>query len=190
MSDFPVIGIVGLQAAGKTEVASKLVDLGASRVRMGHVVWREVEKLGLEVTEKNVANIANELREEEGMGAIAKHCVPLINEKGAESKAVVVDGIRGIAEVEVFREEFEEDFSLLSVEASEDVRYKRIKSRKREDDIDDFKSFRDKDIRELNWGLEEAMESADYQIVNEGSLEKLKKRTIEIFEEITGNYEV
>lgn len=188
MKKFPVIGIVGLQASGKTEVASKLVGLGGARVRMGDVVWKEVEERGLEVTEKNVAKVADELRENEGMDAIAEHCVPLIKEKGKESKAVVVDGIRGIAEIEKFKEEFGENFALLSIEASEETRFGRIKGRKREDDIGNIENFREKDVRELEWGLGKAMESADYKIVNEGSLDELRKETSEIFEEIMNKH--
>lgn len=187
MFDFSVIGIVGLQASGKTLVASHLIDLGASRVRMGDVVWREVENRKLEVNEKNVANVAKELREKEGMGAIAERCIPIIKKKGKKSETVVVDGLRGGAEVEVFRNEFGESFFLISVEAPDKLRYDRIKRRGREDDIEDFESFKEKDERELDWGMEEAMESADFTIINNGSVRDLKIKVSKIFEEITEN---
>ncbi len=184
MNDFSIIGIVGLQASGKTEVASNFVNWGASRVRMGDVVWDEVKKRGLDLNEQNVAEVAQELRKEEGMGAIAKRCVPLIREKGKESDIVIVDGIRGVAEVEEYKKEFGDNFFLLSVEASANVRYDRIKGREREDDIKSFEEFKEKDQRELEWGLKEAMDSADYRIVNEKPIEDLKKEVLEIFEEI------
>lgn len=187
MFDFSVIGIVGLQASGKTLVASHLIDLGASRVRMGDVVWREVENRKLEINEKNVANVAKELREKEGMGAIAERCIPIIKKKGKKSETVVVDGLRGGAEVEVFRNEFGENFFLISVEAPDKLRYDRIKRRGREDDIEDFESFKEKDERELDWGMEEAMESADFTIINNGSVRDLKIKVSKIFEEITEN---
>lgn len=189
MEKYPIIGIVGLQGSGKTEVASKLVEEGAARVRMGNIVWKEIENRDLEVNEENVGLVANELREKEGMSAIAKRCIPIIREKGKESKAVVVDGIRGIAEVEKYKEEFGEDFVLLSIESSEETRYERIKDRKREDDIQDFEKFKEKDTRELNWGMKEAMESSDYKVSNEGTLYKLKEKTSKIFEEIISEYE-
>lgn len=187
MFGFSVIGIVGLQASGKTLVASHLINLGASRVRMGDVVWREVENRKLEVNEKNVANVAKELREKEGMGAIAERCIPIIKKKGKKSETVVVDGLRGGAEVEVFRNEFGESFFLISVEAPDKLRYDRIKRRGREDDIEDFESFKEKDERELDWGMEEAMESADFTIINNGSVRDLKIKVSKIFEEITEN---
>lgn len=189
MKHYPVIGIVGPQASGKTVVASKLSDLGASRVRMGDIAWEKVEERRLEVTEENVARIANELREEEGMGAMAKYSIPHIKNEMKNNSAVVVDGIRGISEVKKFKEKFGKDFVLISIEASEETRYERIKKREREDDIKNFEAFQRKDNREKKWGLKEAMESADYKITNEDSLEKLKEKTSSIFEEIMKKYE-
>lgn len=186
MSDFPVIGVVGLQASGKTEVAKRMMQLGASRVRMGDVVWNEVKNRGLKVSEEKVAEVANELREKEGPAAIAKRCIPLIREKGKESKTVIVDGIRSDSEVEVFEDAFDENFSLISVEAAEDTRYNRVESRGREDDIGGWEAFRAKDERELGWGMGEAMEMSDFKIINEGSLEDLWDKATEVFEEITG----
>lgn len=188
MMDFSVIGIVGFQASGKTVVASHLVDLGASRVRMGDVVWNEVEERGLKINDKNVAMVAKDLRRKEGMDAIAKRCVPLIKEEGEDNSIVVVDGIRGISEVEVFEREFKENFFLISIISSEDTRFERIKSRGREDDIKDFESFKKKDKRELDWGMKEAMESADFEILNEGSIKHLKKKVTEIYERISNEY--
>lgn len=189
MNEFPVIGMVGLQASGKTVVASHLASLGAKRVRMGNIVWRKVEQRGLEVNEENVGKVANELREKEGMGAVAKRCIPIIQERGKENPAIVVDGIRGIAEVEVFKDKFDERFVLISIEASKETRYKRIKDRKREDDSLDLEAFEEKENRELNWGLKEAMESADYKIENEGTLDELKEKTSKVYEGILEEYE-
>lgn len=189
MQDFPVIGIVGLQASGKTEVAERMSEADAGRVRMGDIVWTEARKRGLEVNEKVVGRLANELREKEGMEAIAKRCISQIKDKGGKKGAVVVDGIRGIAEVKEFKENFGEDFFLISVKAPEDSRYRRIIERKREDDIDDIESFKEKEERELKWGLREAMESADYLIENKSTLEKLREKASKTLKEIKKDYE-
>lgn len=189
MNSFPVVGLVGLQGSGKTQAARELVRAGAARVRMGDVVWRELERRGLEISEEEVGRVANKIREEEGRDAIAKRCLPLIEERGEEAVAVVVDGIRSIAEVERFREEFGEDFFLISIEASEETRYRRIEKRGREDDTVGRGDFEEKESRELGWGLKEAMSSADYRIENEGSLEELREKILDIFEEVLGEYE-
>lgn len=184
MHEFTVIGVVGLPGSGKTEVAKIAGELGIPRVRMGDVVWGEVRKRGLELNEKNVGVVAKELREKEGLDAIAKRCVPLIKDRGRNKKAVLVDGIRGRAEVEEFRRSFGEKFFLLTVKASEQTRFKRISSRRREDDTSGLKAFQEKDRRELGWGLGEAMELADYTITNEGTLEEFHQQTREILRRI------
>ena len=184
MHKFWVIGVVGLPGSGKTEVAKVAERLGIPRVRMGNVVWNEVRKRGLELNEKNVGTIAKELREKEGLDAIAKRCVPLIKEKGKNKKAVLVDGIRGKAEVEEFRRSFDERFFLLTVKASEQTRFKRVSSRGREDDTSSLKAFQEKDRRELSWGLGEAMKLADHTIINEGTLEEFHQQAKEILKKI------
>ncbi|MEW5995856.1 MAG: AAA family ATPase, partial [Candidatus Zixiibacteriota bacterium] len=178
MISLKVVGLVGLQGSGKTEVVKAMAEFDAPSVRMGDVVWQEIRRRGLKINEKNVAEVANEFRAQDGMGAIAKRCIPLINEKGKGKRAVLVDGIRGIAEVDEFRKVFGEDFSLISVWATETTRHSRISSRVREDDARGIESFRAKDRRELSWGLGEAMALADYLIVNEGTLAELRKSAI------------
>lgn len=181
-----VIGIVGLHGSGKTEVAKAIADLGIPSVRMGDVVWGEIKRRGQTITEASVAAVANELREREGLGAIAKRCIPLIRASGKRKHAVVVDGIRGIAEVEEFRRAFGDDFHLLAIWASERLRHSRIASRGRVDDAMSLKTFQEKDRRELGWGLGKALALADFMVVNEGTLEELHKRVIKLFESLVG----
>ncbi|MEW6593229.1 MAG: AAA family ATPase, partial [Candidatus Hadarchaeota archaeon] len=170
MISLKVVGLVGLQGSGKTEVVKALAEFDAPSVRMGDVVWNELKRRGMKINEKNVAEVANEFRAQDGMGAIAKRCIPLIEEKGKGKRAVIVDGIRGIAEVDEFRKVFGKDFSLIAVWASEDTRHSRIASRVREDDARGIENFRAKDRRELSWGLGEAMALAATKLVNEGPL--------------------
>lgn len=186
MSNFAVIGIVGLQGSGKTEVAKVAMGLDIPCVRMGDVVWEEVKRRGLEINEANVGAVADELRRREGLGAIAKRCVPIIERVGVGKRAVVVDGVRGIAEVEEFRRAFGDRFRLLAVWASERTRYSRVSGRGRADDIESLKAFREKDRRELGWGLGEALALADAIVVNEGTLDELREEAAEVIESMLG----
>lgn len=182
-----VIGLVGLQGSGKTEILKVLEEMGAEWVRMGDVVWEELRRRGMEINEANVAGLGEELRRNEGLGAIAKRCIPIIQRK--KSRVVVVDGIRGIAEVEEYRKAFGDDFHLWGVWASERSRYFRIAGRKREDDATGFEKFREKDRRELSWGLGEALALAEVMIVNEGALEELREKVKKVFIETVGKVE-
>jgi dephospho-CoA kinase len=181
-----VIGIVGLQGSGKTEVARAIARFRIPCVRMGDVVWKEVRRRGQKVTEANVAKVASELREKEGLGAIAKRCIPLIKARGKGKKAVIVDGIRGVEEVKEFRRAFGENFHLIAVQASEQTRYSRVEARGRADDAITPKRFIEKDWREGKWGLNEAIALADFTILNEGTLEELQEKATEIYKQIIG----
>jgi len=184
MRGFAVIGIVGLTGSGKTEVAKVASKLDVPCVRMGDVVWEEVKRRGLELNEANVGIVANELREHEGLAAIATRCIHLIEERGKGKRAVIVDGIRGSAEVEEFRMAFGDRFYLLAVSASEKARYSRIAARGRADDVESLEAFREKDARELSWGLGEALASADFTLINEGTLAEHRRKAAEIVEKI------
>ena len=181
-----VIGITGPNGSGKTEVAKALARLDVSCVRMGDVVWEEVRRRGQKITETNVAKVANELREREGLGAIAKRCIPLIKARGKGKRAVAVDGVRGVAEVNEFRRVFGKNFHLIAARAGEQTRYSRISSRVRADDAETREKFREKDQREGDWGLEKAIALADFTIVNEGTLEELHKKAVKIYKQLTG----
>jgi dephospho-CoA kinase len=172
-----VVGIAGLPGSGKTEVAKIAVRFGYSYIRMGDVVVEEVRRRGLKVCEENVGAVASELRRT-SEAEVARRCIPLIREK---PEPVVVDGIRGIAEVEKFRREFGDAFKLVSVWSSQATRFSRISRRGREDDAQGWEEFLKKDRRELSWGLGEAMALSDYLIVNEGTLEELREKAEEIF---------
>ena len=184
--ELQVIGIVGLPGSGKTVVANALAKFDVPSVRMGDVVWGELKRRGQDITEAKVGELSNELRKREGMGAIAKRCVPLIESSGAGKRAIVVDGIRGVAEVDEFRKAFGKNFHLVGTWASQETRYRRIASRKRADDAITRESFTEKDLRELSWGLGDAIALSDFMILNEGNIEELRKRSEQLFKKIVG----
>jgi dephospho-CoA kinase len=186
MKDFVVIGVVGLPGSGKTEVAKVAAGLDIPCVRMGDVVWEEVKRRGLEINETNVGVVANELRRNEGLAAIAKRCIPLIERNGRGKKAVFIDGIRGIAEVEEFRNAFRQRFHLLGMWANQNARYRRITARGRQDDASGLRVFQEKDRRELSWGLGDALALADHIVVNESTLAELHKEAVKLLKSLIG----
>lgn len=171
-----IIAFVGLPLSGKTTAARVAEEMGIPVVVMGDVIRDEVRRRGLELSDENAGRIASELRAKEGMDAIAKRCVPKIREKLSEHGVVVVDGIRGIAEVEHFRKVFGDDFVLINIESPLDVRFQRSLSRGREDDISTIEELRRRDERELSWSMEEAMKAADFTVENFSSLETFREK--------------
>lgn len=171
------MGFVGMPTSGKTEATKVAQRHDIPVIKMGDIVRAEVKAKGLDVTEENVGMVANELRKNEGMGAVANRCISLISETPSSScDAVIIDGIRGIAEVRAYRKAFGNQFILIAIKASQKLRFNRAMARKREDDASDWESFKQKDERELRWGLTEAMNMADISLDNDGTLEEFKKQ--------------
>ena len=175
-----VLAFVGAPASGKTEAASVAKTLGIPIVTMGDVVRAELRRRGLPLSDENAGRIASELRAQEGMDAIAKRCIPEVKAIAGKKAVIVIDGIRGISEVETFKKEFGTDFTLVRVDAPLNLRYERIKTRGRGDDSLSIEEFKTREERENEWGLGEAMKNADKVITNTDSRELFKEQIEEI----------
>lgn len=185
-----VIAFVGYPLSGKSTAAQIARELEIPVVVMGDAVREEVIRRGLELTDENLGRVASELRQKEGMDAIAKRCIPKIRDEARKSGVVVVDGIRGIAEVERFKKAFGDDFVLISIESPLEVRFERAKMRKRSDDVENLEDLMKRDKREESWGLKEAMEIADFTIENKGNYEDFIETVRQILLNIARNVEI
>ena len=162
-----VIGVVGLPASGKGEFSKIAASMGIPVVVMGDMIRNAVKDEGIDPSDVNLGSMANRLRAERGMDAIAYLCVPEIQRQNAP--LVLVDGIRGDAEVTVFRKIFP-GFTLVGINSSFETRLARIQARKRSDDVTTQEDLRARDKRELGWGLGRAMKEADIYLSNNGTL--------------------
>lgn len=167
-----VIAFVGMPGAGKSEASAVAREMGLPVVIMGDVLREEVKNRGLAPTDENTGAVASQLRKEEGMDAIARRCIPKIKALG--SRVVVIDGIRGIAEVETFKKEFGENFTLVKIDAPFELRLDRLRRRARSDDMGSEEWLKQRDERELSWGMGKAIEVASRAVVNLDPIEKFK----------------
>lgn len=166
-----VFATVGYPGSGKGEAAKVAVDHDIPVITMGDVIRNECRARGLPITEDNLGQVATSLREAEGDDAIAKRCLPLIRSTHAAYETVLIDGIRGKAEVDRFRESLGDTFSLIAVEAPFEVRLERIRRRGRDTTADGIDDLRRRDERERGYGMDLAIEAAEHTIDNTGSLE-------------------
>ena len=176
-----VVGIVGLPASGKGEFSRIAISLGIPVIVMGDVIRKAVQDAGLPCTDKNLGETAGRIRAEHGMDAIARLCVPEV--RGQEAPLVIVDGIRGDSEVQVFRDSFP-GFVLVRIDAPFGTRASRITSRGRPDDNPDGDALKARDEREQAWGLGKALLGADYRIDNDGSLESFIRKVMAFLEKV------
>ncbi|QSG01612.1 AAA family ATPase [Natranaeroarchaeum sulfidigenes] len=177
-----VIGTVGLAGSGKGEAATVAEEQGVPVVTMGDVIREECRDRGLDPATQH-GTVAQALREENGPAAVAERSLPLLREALDEHDTVLVDGIRSGVEVDVFEDAFGEDFFLVSIEAPFEVRAERITDRGRDADAENGgEALRERDERELGFGMDDAMDRADLTIENTDSLEAFREQVTGVIE--------
>ena len=176
-----VVGVAGMPGAGKATVKEIVQKMGYSVVVMGDEIREETERRKMKPTPENIGMIMLKLREEEGPQVVAKRCIPKIDK--AEGKIVIVDGIRSPHEVEEFNKHFS-NFILLAIHSSPETRFQRLSKRKRSDDPKGWETFMKRDLRELSVGLGNAIATAKYMIMNEGTKSQLKEKIREFLKSV------
>jgi dephospho-CoA kinase len=170
-----VVAIVGMTGAGKSEVARIFEEHGFKKVRFGDITDRELNDRGLEPNEENERSIREELRRQYGMAAYAKLSLPVID-SSLKSSDVVVDGLYSWEEYTLLRERYGERLNVLAVWSSPAIRHARLARRAKRALTPKEAAGRDKaEIENINKGGPIAM--ADFTILNENSLEELRRKT-------------
>jgi dephospho-CoA kinase len=168
-----VVAIVGMAGAGKSEVAKVFEGHGFKKVRFGDITNEELKNKGLEANEENERRIREQLRKKYGMAAYAKLNLPRID-GSLKSSNVVVDGLYSWEEYILLKECYGEKLSVLAVWASPATRHARLAHRaKRPLTLEEAASRDKSEIENSNKGGPIAM--ADFTILNETSLEELKR---------------
>jgi len=174
-----IVAFVGMAGSGKSAASDVARELGLPVVNMGDVVRNEAHERNLPMTDASIGKLANDLRRADGVQAIAIRCIPVIRSK--KSALVVVDGIRSLDEVEAFRSEFGDELLLVHIDASFEIRKKRLSLRGREDDPElDMEA---RDSREIEWGLDKAISAADTFIDNSRTMEEFRNDVTRLFGE-------
>ncbi len=163
--------ITGMAGSGKTTLAELLKDRGYRVFTMGDVIRHEIRMRNLDPSPENVGKMAEDIRKTGGDAAVAKKCIPLII--GEPNPRVALDGVRSLDEVYAFEEAFE--VFVVAVHASPETRYSRLKNRGRSDDPPNRQVFRERDHRELGFGMGNAIALSSYVITNENGISDLEK---------------
>ncbi len=171
--------MTGMPGAGKEELVSVALELGYQVRRMGDVVRAEAAKNN--VQPQDVGRFAHDERQRHGYDIWAKRIVPLV---GGDD--TLIDGCRGMSEVNVFRSAFGKNVKIVAVHSAPSTRFPRLVDRARSDAPRDREEFDGRDRRELGWGLGETIALADALIVNEGTLESFRKDAFALLEELKG----
>ena len=181
-----IIGVTGLPGSGKSVVSRTAKRLNIPIIRMGDVIREEAKKRN-----EKPGDVAVELRKEYGEFVVAERCVERIKNnietknnsdiytknksrvKVSKCSIYMIEGIRSQHEIEIFKKNFKE-FVVIAVHSTPITRFKRLKKRMRPDDSREKSDFLLRDQRELNFGIGNVIATADYMVVNEGPLKKIK----------------
>jgi dephospho-CoA kinase len=170
--------IVGMAGAGKTEAARFFEENSCTVVRFGDITDDEIIKRGLVINEENERTVRESLRKEYGMEAYAVLNQPKIDQ-ALKYSSVVIDGLYSWEEYKSLKDCYGDQLAVLAVLTSPATRHHRLSSRKVRPLTSNEAFSRDRsEIENLNKGGPIAM--ADYNIVNEGSLEDLARQVREI----------
>lgn len=165
-----VFATVGYPGSGKGEAARVATEEGIPVVTLGDVIRNECRSRGLPLTEDALGIVATTLREHGGPAAIADRALPLVEATHRAYGTVLIDGIRGHAEVEYLQAALGNRLQLIAVDAPFDVRLERIVNRGRDPTATDAADLERRDRREEGYGMAEAFEAADVVVDNSDSL--------------------
>ena len=173
-----LVSIVGMTGSGKSEVSRAFEKNGFIKVRFGDVTDEEIRKRGLELNEENERFVRELLRKQHGMSAYAKLNLPRIN-AALKHSDVVVDGLYSWEEYTFLKTHYGEDFYVVAIWSSPRTRYVRLAKRLiRRLTLEESASRDMAEIENINKGGPISM--ADFTIINESSLDNLKKQTKKI----------
>ncbi len=178
-----VLGICGLPGSGKSTAIDAVKDLGIV-ITMGDVIRKEAKLRNMDPTSDNLGQLSKELREKGGSEIVAKKCVEMINELRTE--IIIIDGVRSFEEINVFRKLWK--FPLIAIKLNDEKRFQRLTERGRSDDPTKLKDLRERDNREIGFGLKEVIKKANYKIINDSTIEELKKKSRELVLNIIQSY--
>ena len=168
-----LIGLTGTNGSGKGEVASFFVEKGYAYFSLSDVIREELQKKNQEFTRNNMIRMGNFMRQRFSPDILARMVA-----KKIEGKAII-DSIRNSREVAYFQGR--KNFILLAVDAPAKLRFERVMKRGRQESATSLQEFLAKEAEEM--GAEESrqqllacIDMADHTIINDGTLEDLRKK--------------
>jgi dephospho-CoA kinase len=170
----------GMPGSGKSIGLTVAPDLGIPVFVMGDVVREEVACRKLPYSPQSLGQVMLEIRDQYGSAVIAERCIEKLQQ--VSSSHVLIDGARSEAEISAFKRVIEH-VRVIAVHASPKIRFARLQDRGREDDALTQEAFHERDARELDIGIGRVIAQADIVIVNEGDLEELKAKTLQILKD-------
>lgn len=184
--DVKILAIVGMSGSGKSVVVDYLTQRGIPKVYFGGMIYKEMEKRGIERTPDGHSerNFREQIRSEEGTDWVVRQAITEAKDLiDAGQKRIVLDGLYSWTEYKILKHEFPGQMTVIAIVAPRSLRYDRIANRP--DRPFEPKHTQERDYTEIE-NLEKGgpIAMADYYIHNDTSTENLYSQLNTILKEI------
>lgn len=178
-----IIAVLGMPGGGKSEAIQYLQKKYEwPKVYFGGVTLDEIQRLGLEINEKNERFVRESLRHDFGEDHYAKEIIKKID--ALENPAyVLADGLYSWVEYCVLKEHFGDNLILITIHAAPKIRHERLMHRPIRPLTEEGARSRDKaQLERLLQGNPIAL--SDFMVINEGSIEEFYAQIDTIIEKL------
>ena len=171
-----IIGVTSNVGGGKDAVAQYFINNGFEHLSLSDFLREKLKKSGDDITRKNLYELGNYLRQKFGADVLAKEALRRV----VDGKEYVVSSIGTIGEIKKLKST--NNFKLIFVDAPPEIRFNRVKKRKREKDPKTLKEFQKLEDLERNGGgaayreHDACRKFADIILINDSTLQRLYEK--------------